>query len=237
MKILIIEFGIKNIEILKKKIIQDNIDIVYTASFLDVVDTIYNDKVNVIIFSSFRGKKSTIGYIKMFRTTNINFRLIILSDEKTVSSNDKSLYIQMGADSHISSYDYDEINKRLENIHQIYLNDNEIDINWSECTKRVVRFLKNNYSSLRDNILFELTRNTGFSESSICHNIIKDTGITAVEWIQSLRIKGALELMKSTDLTIKEISSHVGYKSVQGFIKLFKKYKSISPNQYRKSQS
>jgi AraC-like DNA-binding protein len=237
MKILIIEIGIKNIEVLKNKIVPQNIDIHYAASFLDVVDTIYQEKVNVIIFSSFRGKTSTIGYIKMFRTTNADFRLIVLSNDKTVSSADRSSYIQMGADSYISSVDYSEINKRLENIYQSFQNDKEIEANWSECTKRVIRYLKINYSSLRNGIHNEITKNTGYSESSIWHNILKDTGLTSREWIETLRIKGALELLRSTDFTIKEISGQVGYKSVQGFIKLFKKYKGISPNQYRNSQS
>ena len=70
LKVLIIELGIKNIKFFKKYIKHDDMNFLYASSFLEVIDILHLDKVHIIVFSDFRGIKSTIGYIKMFKTTN-----------------------------------------------------------------------------------------------------------------------------------------------------------------------
>lgn len=81
-KVLIIEIGIKNIDSLKKFLNFKNIEFIFASSFLDVVDTIHLSDIHIILISDFRGIKSTIGYIKMFTTTNPDFKVIILSNQK-----------------------------------------------------------------------------------------------------------------------------------------------------------
>ena len=61
-------------------------------------------------------------------------------------------------------------------------------------------------------------------------------GRSVGEWIQELRINGAVELLQTTELPIKSISSYVGYKSIQGFIKAFKKIIEKTPTAFRKDK-
>lgn len=59
------------------------------------------------------------------------------------------------------------------------------------------------------------------------------TGKTVNEYIMTLRLSKAKELLTSTGLTINDISSRIGFTNSTYFITLFKKSFGISPNQYR----
>ncbi len=233
LKILIIEIGIKNIDKLKELINHKNIEFIYASSFLDVVDTLHLDNVHIIVFSDFRKVKSTIGYIKMFKTTNPDFKLIILSNEKELSEEYNNYFIQRGVSSVISCFDLDTLNNTIQNYYEKLINYQQIKPEWSNCTKKAIRFLKNNYH-ISSKLLDELSKNIDYSISSVVHLVKNDTGISVSEWIQKLRINGAIELLKSTDYPLKYISNQIGYKSIQGFIKAFKKITFDTPSNFRK---
>ncbi len=234
LKILVIEIGIKNLNLIKKYVYHNDIKILYATSFLDVIDIIHLDKVHIIIFSDFRGIKSTIGYIKMFKATNNDFNLIILSNNKKIDEKHQNYFIQRGVNFVNSCFDLDEINKSIKHCYLKIKNDKNIKKDWGICTKKTVRFLKNNYH-ISSELLNILSDSINYSISSIVHQIKKETGITVNEWIQELRINGALELLKSTNYPLKYISEQVGYKSVQGFIKAFKKKIRTTPSNFRKN--
>lgn len=62
----------------------------------------------------------------------------------------------------------------------------------------------------------------------------EQTGFTFSEYVTRSRIQKAKELLLQTRLTIADISEQIGYQTSKYFIKLFKDYEGISPNQYRK---
>lgn len=233
MKVLVIEIGIKNIFQLKKCLKLKDADILFASSFLDVVDIIHLQNVHIIAFSEFRGIDSTVGYIKMFKTTNPDFTLILLSNKKEVAEQLECYYIQRGADSLISCSDIDRINNRFEYHYDSFIKDQIIRDEWSKCTKRAIRYLKNHYHK-ENNLLNLVSSSINYSISSIVHSVKKDTGLCFSEWVQSLRVNGALELLKSTEYPVKQISNEVGYKSIQGLIKAFKKITGKTPNDFRR---
>lgn len=55
------------------------------------------------------------------------------------------------------------------------------------------------------------------------------------DYLTLLRIERAKELLRETDLSVKEISGAVGYFDVPGFVRRFKKYIGTTPAQYRKN--
>lgn len=57
------------------------------------------------------------------------------------------------------------------------------------------------------------------------------------EYIHSLRIKAACDLLKDTDDTVTQIASDVGYNTVRSFNRSFQKIKGITPSQYREKES
>lgn len=62
----------------------------------------------------------------------------------------------------------------------------------------------------------------------------KYTGLSPMQYHTSLRMKQAAFLLTNTDLTIKEISSNLGFCSLYYFSKLFKEKVRVSPNEFRK---
>jgi two-component system response regulator YesN len=60
------------------------------------------------------------------------------------------------------------------------------------------------------------------------------TGMNFVKYLNYKRINRAEFLLKYTNLRIYKISIFCGYYDVNYFIRIFKKYKSITPLEYRK---
>ena len=62
----------------------------------------------------------------------------------------------------------------------------------------------------------------------------KSTGSTVGDAIQRVRVDAACHLLETTDMKIAEVSEECGFEDVKFFYTVFKKYKKISPAQYRK---
>lgn len=60
------------------------------------------------------------------------------------------------------------------------------------------------------------------------------TGKSPLSYIIELRISNSCEMLLSTDLGIKQIAHLVGYDDPQYFSRIFKKYRGVSPEGYRK---
>jgi ligand-binding sensor protein/AraC-like DNA-binding protein len=65
----------------------------------------------------------------------------------------------------------------------------------------------------------------------------KNTGITFTEFFARIKIREAKRLMKETDLSIVAISLELGYSEANYFTRVFKKYESISPKEYREKNN
>ena len=54
-------------------------------------------------------------------------------------------------------------------------------------------------------------------------------------YISNLRIQKAMELLRETDDSVKEIAAQTGFASDLSFIRAFKKQQNETPGQYRKN--
>jgi len=61
----------------------------------------------------------------------------------------------------------------------------------------------------------------------------EETGEAFNTWLNARRIEKAIELMKSTDSTIRQIAERVGYANPNYFYKLFKKTMGINPGEFQ----
>jgi AraC-like DNA-binding protein len=65
---------------------------------------------------------------------------------------------------------------------------------------------------------------------------VKETsGQSAPEWIDQYVILEAKQMLKHSDLCIKEISDELNFANPSFFFKYFKKHTGMTPNQYRNS--
>ena len=70
----------------------------------------------------------------------------------------------------------------------------------------------------------------------ICKIFKNITGETFHNVLNSHRIKNACTLLKSTDFSIEEIATRVGFNGSKSFCRIFKDIKGVSPGSYRKNK-
>lgn len=80
----------------------------------------------------------------------------------------------------------------------------------------------------------EYATSRGMSISWFIRSFKDITGVTPLQYILSQRIINAQILLESTDYSVGEISSIVGYENQLYFSRLFTKQKGVSPREYRK---
>ena len=102
--------------------------------------------------------------------------------------------------------------------------DKEMDI--------ATNYFNENYN--HDINIDEYASSRGMSVSWFIRNFKKYTGQTPMQFIVSLRINNAQILLETTDYSINEISSIVGYENQLYFSRLFRKQKGYAPTEYRK---
>ncbi len=85
-----------------------------------------------------------------------------------------------------------------------------------------------------DNITVEsVAKELNYNPNYLSRVIKSETGLTTVEYINSLRIKHAKSLLINSNMRICEISQKCGISDQKYFLKLFKKYEGITAGQYR----
>ncbi len=84
--------------------------------------------------------------------------------------------------------------------------------------------------------LSELANQLHLSARQLNRIIKANYGCTYKEIITQKRIKAATNLLKAGNMSISDISQKVGYNSLKGFYKAFKKYYDCTPSEYRRSR-
>jgi YesN/AraC family two-component response regulator len=69
----------------------------------------------------------------------------------------------------------------------------------------------------------------------LCRIWRQNTGSSLASRINKVRVDHASEMLKSTDLTIAEISERTGFSNQQYFYTLFKKIKGKTPDEFRRT--
>lgn len=105
----------------------------------------------------------------------------------------------------------------------VYL-DNEMDM--------AAQYFSDNYSNKIN--IEEYAQSRGMSISWFIRSFKKYTGTTPMQYIVSARITNAQLLLETTQYSVSEISSIVGYDNPLYFSRLFHKTKGFSPSEYRK---
>lgn len=105
--------------------------------------------------------------------------------------------------------------------------------NYSPLLQKVINHIDFHYTeNLSLSVLAEL-----FSVSSTYLSGLfkKEVGITLTDYINQKRIEHSLILLNTTSLLIQNIAEQVGFSDVNYFTRTFKKFKGISPRDYRES--
>jgi len=99
---------------------------------------------------------------------------------------------------------------------------------------KIIEYLQKFYQSDID--FEEMAKEIGISYSYMRKIIIEMTGMSLIDYVHSLRIKQAKDLLKSTQLTISHIAEEVGYNNIRSFNRFFQKVENMTPSVYRSEQ-
>lgn len=97
-------------------------------------------------------------------------------------------------------------------------------------TDAILSFILNHYASVT---LEELSKQFHFSASYCSKLIYASTGHTFLQLLNDVRIQRATSLLANTKLPVSKISTVVGYKNTETFIRNFQKKQGKTPGQYR----
>ena len=101
--------------------------------------------------------------------------------------------------------------------------------------QRILSFLGEHYQEPEINVN-TLSQQFDLSPSYVSMLIKKQTGLSAVDYIHSLRIGQAKRLLREQpDMLIKDVSREVGYGTSLNLIRAFKRYEGMTPTQFRES--
>ncbi len=98
--------------------------------------------------------------------------------------------------------------------------------------KSVVEYIESHYSSP---ITLELlAKEAGMNPKYFCRFFRSITQQTPMDYVNMYRIENAAQLLLETALPITAVGMECGFRETSHFIKVFRKYKGMTPNQYRK---
>lgn len=97
-----------------------------------------------------------------------------------------------------------------------------------------VKYISNHYA---EEISAEaLAKTVHLSQSHFCH-IFKDVfGMSAKEYLISIRIQKACELLRTSSMSVTDIAFNCGFTDANYFARAFRKLKGISPSEYKKEK-
>lgn len=100
-----------------------------------------------------------------------------------------------------------------------------------EIIHSIIRYLDSNYTENYNRQ--ELAEKFKIHDNYMVQLFKKHTGSSISGYINNLRIKASIKLMKNDDSKIVDIAYHVGYNNLTYFYRAFKSFTGMTPNEYR----
>ena len=106
--------------------------------------------------------------------------------------------------------------------------------NTKELTKLmpVFEYISKNYN--KKIVLSDVSGLLNIDKSHFCRIFKKAVNVSMIDYVNLVRITKSEELLLTTKMSIDEIAEAAGFLSTAYYCKLFKRYKTCSPAQYRK---
>jgi transcriptional regulator GlxA family with amidase domain len=75
---------------------------------------------------------------------------------------------------------------------------------------------------------------SGLTERSFKRRFTQATGMSPIEYVQTLRLEEAKQILESTDSSIESVAQDIGYEDASFFRRLFRRKVGLTPAHYRK---
>ncbi len=105
--------------------------------------------------------------------------------------------------------------------------------NYSELSQRIISYLESHYNE--DISLDALAETMGYNKSYLCVAFKKNTQLTILDCLNTIRIRRAAELVVYSEQNLSQVAEMCGFSSVSHFNRVFLKYVGITPGQCRRA--
>lgn len=99
--------------------------------------------------------------------------------------------------------------------------------------KTVLEYIENHYASPIS--LDVMAKEAGMNPKYFCRFFRSITHQTPLDYVNYYRIEQAAQMLLSSDLSVTDIGMECGFNDSSYFVKVFRKYRGVTPNQYRKT--
>ncbi len=103
------------------------------------------------------------------------------------------------------------------------------------CSEKVFRHIQTNFRTPLS--LTQVAEQAGMSVSSFSRCFKKQTGMTFVDYVNSLRISNAIRLLKEARLSLLNVALSSGFSNQSHFNRVFRKHAGMTPGQYRTAKN
>jgi AraC-like DNA-binding protein len=122
------------------------------------------------------------------------------------------------------------------------LSDNQLFTATEKNRDKRVEGIKTTLSYIHENYkekiyVRDLAALVNMNEQYFCRFFKKAIGRSPMDYVNEYRIRQAVHLLEETDMTVTDICLECGFNNIGNFLKEFRKYRSTTPLQYRKSQN
>jgi YesN/AraC family two-component response regulator len=221
-----------------------NIDVATNGK--EALQTIRVNKPDLVISDIVMPKMDGIEFTKKFKNNpaTSHIPLILLTGRAEPEKQLEGL--KSGADAYmVKPFEIELLEVRIENFLKRrekfidYLRLNEIATpqkinitsNEEKMLEKIVSCIENNISDPEFHIS-KLSQQTGISSNALYRKIKNLTGQTTNEFIRTVRIKRAEQLLRTKKLTVSEVMDQTGFSNHSYFSKCFKRIYGMSPKNY-----
>lgn len=97
--------------------------------------------------------------------------------------------------------------------------------------RQLLSYIRENY--MRDIGLEDLAEHLGMHPNYVCTLFKKNTGQSYLSFLHQERLRAAKKMLSESDLPVESIARQVGYNSASQLARVFRKYESMSPSDFR----
>lgn len=110
-----------------------------------------------------------------------------------------------------------------------YMDETYLPICSNESLKKAISFIRLNYPS--DITVTEVAQQAGVGERHLRNLFSRHLDLSPLDYLNQIRINKSIELLRNTELSVKEICFQCGFKSPQYFSRVFKQQTGITPRE------
>ena len=234
-----------------KQIFENNYNIFEAENGEIAIEIAKSNSIDLIISDVMMPIMNGIELCKKIKTNILTSHIpILLLTAKTSQNSQKEGY-KIGADAYVTKpFDASILEQKVKNLLSTRQNliikftkDNILKPKELEITSADEIFLKKSISLIEQNInntdfsINDFINEIGMSRSALYRKLKALTGQSITEFIRTIKLKRAAQLIAQTKMTISEIAFSLGFNDLKHFRKTFKTLFNELPSQYRINNS